>query len=292
METNGRASAADAATFTTPGEASFRATVTGEYSFEAQGASGGNFQQTLGALGAGVSGDLFLTAGEQLTLFVGGRGGDAFVPGFGYAGGGGGGSFIFLGTGTSAANLLAAAGGGGGAGISSGGGSGLAGQNGGNSRGAGGYVGVGGVGGGGGGGGNYARYSGGGAGVKSAGSDGAQAGYGASGYSGHTFPTPTGGNGQDAGGSGGFGGGALYRSCGYGGEGPIVGYGGGGGGSFVSTLVSNGATAAGQNSGDGFIGIAPLTPAVPEPSTWAMTLGGFAGLGWLGRMRRRKTGPA
>ena len=94
METNGRASAADAATFTTPGEASFRATVTGEYSFEAQGASGGNFQQTLGALGAGVSGDLFLTAGEQLTLFVGGRGGDAFVPGSGYAGGGGGGSFI------------------------------------------------------------------------------------------------------------------------------------------------------------------------------------------------------
>jgi len=94
VETNGRASAADAATFTTPGEASFRATVTGEYSFEAQGASGGNFQQTLGALGAGVSGDLFLTAGEQLTLFVGGRGGDAFVPGSGYAGGGGGGSFI------------------------------------------------------------------------------------------------------------------------------------------------------------------------------------------------------
>ena len=201
------ASAADAATFITPGEASFTASVTGEYSFEALGASGGNFQQTLGGLGAGVSGDLFLTAGEQLTLFVGGRGGDAFVPGFGYAGGGGGGSFIFLGTGTSAANLLAAAGGGGGAGISSGGGSGLAGQNGGNSRGAGGYVGVGGVGGGGGGGGNYARYSGGGAGVKSAGSDGAQAGYGASGYGGHTFPTPTGGNGQDAGASGGFGGG-------------------------------------------------------------------------------------
>src|ERR1700722_7708174 len=88
------ASAADAATFMTPGEASFTATVTGEYSFEALGASGGNFQQTLGGPGAGVSGDLFLTAGEQLTLFVGGRGGDAFVPGSGYAGGGGGGSFI------------------------------------------------------------------------------------------------------------------------------------------------------------------------------------------------------
>ena len=69
--------AADAATFITPGEASFTATVTGEYSFEALGASGGNFQQTPGGLGAEVSGELFLTAGEQLTLFVGGRGGDA-----------------------------------------------------------------------------------------------------------------------------------------------------------------------------------------------------------------------
>ncbi len=32
--------------------------------------------------------------------------------------------------------------------------------------------------------------------------------------------------------------------------------------------------------------------AVPEPSTWAMTLAGFAGLGWLTRMRRRKLTPA
>jgi hypothetical protein len=28
--------------------------------------------------------------------------------------------------------------------------------------------------------------------------------------------------------------------------------------------------------------------AAPEPSTWAMTLTGFAGLGWLARLRRRK----
>jgi hypothetical protein len=28
---------------------------------------------------------------------------------------------------------------------------------------------------------------------------------------------------------------------------------------------------------------------VPEPSTWAMTLAGFAGLGWLARLRKRKT---
>jgi hypothetical protein len=28
---------------------------------------------------------------------------------------------------------------------------------------------------------------------------------------------------------------------------------------------------------------------VPEPPTWAMTLAGFAGLGWLARLRKRKT---
>jgi hypothetical protein len=31
---------------------------------------------------------------------------------------------------------------------------------------------------------------------------------------------------------------------------------------------------------------------VPEPSTWAMTIMGFAGLGWLAHMRRRKLTPA
>jgi hypothetical protein len=32
--------------------------------------------------------------------------------------------------------------------------------------------------------------------------------------------------------------------------------------------------------------------AAPEPSTWAMTIMGFAGLGWLAHMRRRKLTPA
>jgi PEP-CTERM motif len=35
-----------------------------------------------------------------------------------------------------------------------------------------------------------------------------------------------------------------------------------------------------------------LGGAVPEPSTWAMMLTGFAGLGWLARLRRRKVTPA
>jgi hypothetical protein len=36
-------------------------------------------------------------------------------------------------------------------------------------------------------------------------------------------------------------------------------------------------------------GGAHLPTVVPEPSTWAMTLAGFAGLGWLARTRGRKT---
>ena len=35
-----------------------------------------------------------------------------------------------------------------------------------------------------------------------------------------------------------------------------------------------------------------LLEGVPEPSTWAMMLTGFAGLGWLARLRRRKLTPA
>jgi PEP-CTERM motif len=69
------------------------------------------------------------------------------------------------------------------------------------------------------------------------------------------------------------------------------GYGGGGGGSYLASLFSNQLLTAGVNSGDGSIDI-DLLGAVPEPSTWAMTLAGFAGLGWLARMRRRKPSPA
>jgi hypothetical protein len=39
------------------------------------------------------------------------------------------------------------------------------------------------------------------------------------------------------------------------------------------------------------IGVA-LSNSVPETSTWAMMLAGFAGLGWLARQRRRRLGPA
>jgi uncharacterized membrane protein len=41
-----------------------------------------------------------------------------------------------------------------------------------------------------------------------------------------------------------------------------------------------------------FAAAAPLAGPVPEPSTWAMMAVGFAGLGWLARLRRRNLIPA
>src|ERR1700677_3733894 len=107
-----------------PGMFSLTAAVSGEYAVELLGASGGNatFLNIPGGSGAEVSGDIFLTAGEDLTLFVGGQGGcNAFAAG-------GGSSFVFHGT-----EVLAVAGGGGGAGYGgdAGGGPGLAGTSGG-----------------------------------------------------------------------------------------------------------------------------------------------------------------
>src|SRR5580693_4565959 len=68
--------------------------------------------------------------------------------------------------------------------------------------------------------------------------------------------------------------------------------GGGGGGSYLASLLTDQVLKAGVNSGNGSISITSLAPAVPEPSTWAMMLAGFAGLGWLAHTRRRKTSAA
>jgi hypothetical protein len=45
-------------------------------------------------------------------------------------------------------------------------------------------------------------------------------------------------------------------------------------------------------TGDGSISIFPSPVAVPEPSTWAMMLAGFTGLGALALSRKRKSTPA
>jgi PEP-CTERM motif-containing protein len=68
----------------------------------------------------------------------------------------------------------------------------------------------------------------------------------------------------------------------------VRGRGGGGGGGSIAFDVQESELFAGVNSGNGFINIT----IVPEPSTWAMMLAGFAGLGWLARQRRCKLGPA
>jgi hypothetical protein len=57
-------------------------------------------------------------------------------------------------------------------------------------------------------------------------------------------------------------------------------------------LITDSVLTPGVNGGDGSISITPLASTVPEPSTWAMTLTGFAGLGWLASRRRRNTSPA
>src|SRR5580693_9245900 len=86
------AAEANAETFAFTGAVqSFTASVSGEYAVELLGASGGNN----GGLGAEVSGDVFLTGGEDLTLVVGGQGGAGGLGG----GGGGGGNPVIGGVG-------------------------------------------------------------------------------------------------------------------------------------------------------------------------------------------------
>jgi PEP-CTERM motif len=264
----------------TGAEATWMAPVSGLYDITAYGAQGGALRNAAGGLGAEASGEVFLAAGTTLTVLVGG------MP----LRGGGGGSFVFGGPVTT----WVAAGGGGGGGFYYGvGGPGLATAAGG----AGGGVlgGAGGVAGNGGAAGSADGYSGGGgAGVLSGGKS-AYGGFSGAGapsvdsYGQGALPPLKGGfgGGGGAGGNGGGGGGGF--SGGGGGSGTDEGdTNGGGGGSYLSNLVTDQVLAAGVNSGDGSISITP----VPEPSTWAMMLMGFAGLGWLAQARRRKTSPA
>jgi PEP-CTERM motif len=99
------------------------------------------------------------------------------------------------------------------------------------------------------------------------------------------------GGGFGGGGDGGFrqsGGGGGGFSGGGGSGGGGFGEGGGGGGSYLASLFTDRVLTAGVKRGNGSITITDI----PEPSTWAMTLAGFAGLGWLAHTRRRKTSAA
>src|ERR1700733_1226003 len=274
---------ANAVVFGRPGEVDYIIPTTGYYDFKVAGAQGGGIGGSSGTFddrggdGALVGGELFLTIGTTLDIVVGGGSGGIGLNGAGY--GGGGGSFVDPGS------LLFAAGGGGGAGFFTGGpgspGLGSGGAPGGPAS----Y--------GGGGGGRGAEdfpgtYFGGGlpatGGSFPYGGQGAQACF----ASGGCFP---------AAGMGGFGGGGGGGySGGGGGGGAPGGSGSGAGGGGFSYVIGGARNPFGITGGhpgfNGYVSIEFCGSSVPEPSTWAMTLTGFAGLGWLARLRRRKLTPA
>ena len=273
------ASAVEAATFNYTGSVqSFLVPTTGLYTLVAAGAQGGNSSGALGGLGARVSGQLELTSGETLFVAVGGRGGPNVV-----VGGGGGGTFIYRDFSTPLA-------------VAGGGGPGLAGTSGGGNYGSGPYSGSGGFGGqrgtassGAGGGGflSYGRssnYANGGGGsfdlFSGGGGTGGDGGFGGGGGGGHY--EGAGGGGGGGGFSGGRGAGPSYT-------------GGLGGGSFLAAGATSGLLEEGVNSGFGSASIDLVggggggPPAVPEPSSWAMLMGGFGIIGTLLRRRRLRT---
>ena len=67
-------------------------------------------------------------------------------------------------------------------------------------------------------------------------------------------------------------------------------------GNTLTSTTLNGAPDTNEPNGEPFLAAVTLatggSSAVPEPSTWAMMLAGFTGLGWLGFSRRRAIGSA
>jgi hypothetical protein len=280
---------ANAVVFGGPTGVDYVIPTTGYYDFRVAGAQGAA-AGTLGGYGAVVGGELSLHAGTTLDIVAGGYGGDAgTLIGNGSGGGGGGGSFVFGGSG-----LLFAAGGGGGAGfpfapgspgLGSGGGPGGPASYGG---GGGSGVAL-----------NYPFEDPGSVPVPAENGSFPNGGQGTSvcqifGSCGTIAPPGGFGGGGGGGYSGGGGGGGAPGGAGgfYSGGG-----GGAGGYSYVIDTARNpfGITGGNGNAlfGDGANGYVSINlVAAPEPSTWAMTLTGFAGLGWLARLRRRKLTPA
>jgi hypothetical protein len=281
------AAEAGAVTFNFTGsETTFTVSETGVYDILVYGAQGGRGDLSgPGGLGAEAGGDILLSAGTRLTILAGGQGASGAL-GEGYAAGGGGGSFVFEGNG---ATTLVAAGGGGGSGFISPetGGNGqttTAGQAGSGNGGAGGTSG------GGGGGGRGNGGGGGGAGVADGGMDGtgSQPGQGAPNV--RSFGALNAPGGFGGGGGGGFNGGSGGGGF-SGGGGGYLSAAGGGGGSYVGPSFFNNVLTGGANSGDGYVTVDFVGPAVPEPATWTLMGMGFAGLGALA-LRRKTIKPA
>jgi hypothetical protein len=268
-------------------------TSTGNYQVTLDGAQGGG--QT-GGLGAIITGDIYLQAGDVLEIVVGGEGGDGTQTDYG--GGGGGGSFIIE-TATSSGTLStpiieAVAGGGGGSGRNNNaGGNGQLVSTGGNGGGTNGGAGggpdaPGSAGGGmfadGGGGGGFT--GGGGYGTDGSGGtvysgQGSVAGTSfAGGADGGYYNSPfTGGGAGGFGGGGGAGVSAGGGGGGYGGGGGggfiTYGAGGGGGGSYLISSATNGSFTGGStngNHGNGFVSLAEV--ACYRRGTRILTPGG------------------
>ena len=209
---------------------SFIVPTNGTYDIAAYGAQGGGSGSLSGGLGAQAEGSFVLSAGDVLTLVVGGQGGSA-ASGFGA--GGGGGSFVYD---ASTATILVVGGGGGGAYVASGNDA-LTGPNGGLGVGTRASYGFGGTNGNGGG----ARTGGGGGGGFFSG------GLSALGGGGGSFFSPVGGTVGGLGGIGGFGGGGGGgNATGAGGGG---GYSGGGGSSGVGGIPGGGGGGASFDTG-------------------------------------------
>jgi hypothetical protein len=269
---------ANADLFGLPGIAEYIIPSTGHYDFTVAGADGGGGDLGVpGGAGAVVGGELFFHAGAILDIIVGGAGVGGYRP-TSYGGGGGGGSFVFSGGSYLSGGLLFAAGGGGGAPAFL-------------SPGRPGY-GYGGhpVG--------PASYGGAGGGGVAIGIPGHPA-YGQTPAQAGSFPSGGAGaccyfGGGPAGGFGGGGGGG-YDGGGGGGGAPGGGSGEGGSSYVIDTARNPFGITGGNLNGyraNGYVSIDFVGSSVPEPSTWAMTLAGFTGLGWLARLRRRKLTPA
>jgi len=241
---------------------------TGVYQILAYGAQGGTGSGEAGCctggnggLGAEIGGYFTLTAGQVLSIAVGGQGG-AGVATLAQGGGGGGGSFVTL---SGSILVIAGGGGGGGAGQAANGGDGGPGVHA-SGSGNGGSIG------------NVVTSGAGGGGYNSAGGginpDGP--------IGGGAFPSLTGGksynHGQGPGGFGG-GGGAFMGGGGgggySGGDGGIFswvtyrGVGGTGGGSYLNASATNAVLLDGVRSGNGGVEIdlISLSNPMPEPAT-------------------------
>jgi hypothetical protein len=293
------ATAAQADTFSAPGQYAWTAPTTGKYRVEVWGAQGGSGMNGsggsyAGGLGAGSYVNLRLTAGQSLYLFVGARGQDGYVCGCGAAGGGGGGgsSGVMYSLGGFGPDFALVMGGGGGGGNSGAGGDGVhvsVNGHGADGKGfLGGYRGIYGAPG------TYGYWAGGGGGIVGYGYSVGGAGFLEGGGGGHYYgPGGSGGSGWSGGGGGFYGGGGGGGVSGGGGGGsavapppvgivPPYGAGGGGGGSALAAYGRNGALA--KESGDGLIVINPAAPT-PEPADWMLLL---TGVGITGYMLRRE----